>query len=72
MSFDNKELCRIFSNHRIECKHEENLRLFIYIFKISPVETVELMFNFDKKKLGKNLQSTLIYQRTFEELYFIR
>ena len=71
MSFDNKELCRVFSNCRIECKHEENLPLFICIFKVNPVETVELIFNFDKKKLGKNLQSTLIYQRTFEELYFI-
>ena len=52
--------------------NEENLPLFICIFKVNPVETVELIFNFDKKKLGKNLQSTLIYQRTFEELYFIR
>ena len=72
MSFDGKEFRRIILNYRVECEHEENLRLFIYIFKIGPIETVELVFNFDDKELGKNLQSTFGCRRTFEELYFIR
>ena len=58
MSFDGKEFRRIILNYRVECEHEENLRLFIYIFKIGPIETVGLVFNFDGKELGKNLQST--------------
>ena len=71
MSFDDKEFRRIILNYRAECEHEENLCLFICIFKIGPIETVELMFNFDEKKLGKKLQSTFGYRRTFEELYFV-
>ena len=53
MSFDNKEFRRIILNYRVKCKHEENLCLFICIFKIGPIETVELMFNFDKKNWEK-------------------
>ena len=49
MSFDDKEFRRIILNYRVKCKHEENLRLFICIFKICPIETVELMFNFDEQ-----------------------
>ena len=49
MSFDNKEFRRIILNYRVKCKHEENLCLFICIFKIGPIETVELMFNFDEQ-----------------------
>ena len=49
MTFDDKEFHRIILNYRVECKHKENLHLLICIFKIGPIETVELMFNFDKK-----------------------
>ena len=49
MSFDDKEFCRIILNYRVECEHKENLHLLICIFKIGSIETVELMFNFDKK-----------------------
>ena len=44
--------------------------MFICIFKIGPIETVELMFTFDQKKLVKNLQSTFGYRKTFGELCF--
>ena len=71
MSFDDKEFCRIILNCRVECEHEQNLRLFICIFKIGPIETVELMFNFDEKKLGESFQSMFGCRRTFEELYFL-
>ena len=72
MFFDYKEFLRIILNYRVEYEHEENFRLFICICKIGPNETVELMFNFDKKKLGKNLQSMFGYRRTFTELCFLR
>ena len=49
MFFDYKEFLRIILNYRVEYEHEENFRLFICICKIGPNETVELMFNFDKK-----------------------
>ena len=49
MSFDDKQFHRIILNYIVKCKHEENLRLLICIFKIGPIETVELMFNFDEK-----------------------
>ena len=52
MCFDDKEFCRIILNYRVECEYEDNLRLFICIFKIGPIETVELMFNL-MKKIGK-------------------
>ena len=71
MSFDDKEFRRVILNYRVECEHEENLRLFICIFKIGPIETVELMFNFDEKKLGESFQSMFGCRRTFEELYFL-
>ena len=41
MPFDNKEFQRIILNCRVECEHEENIYLFICIFKIGPIETVE-------------------------------
>ena len=53
MSFDDKEFCRIILNYWVACKHEENHWLFICIFKIDPVETVELIFNFDLKNRKK-------------------
>ena len=62
MSFDDKDFCRIILNYRVECRHEENIRLFICIFKIGPIETVELMFNFGEKNWGKTC-----YQRLFIE-----
>ena len=62
MSFDDKDFCRIILNYRVECRHEENIRLFICIFKIGPIETVELMFNFGEKNWGKTY-----YQRLFIE-----
>ena len=62
MSFDDKDFCRIILNYRVQCRHEENIRLFICIFKIGPIETVELMFNFGEKNWGKTC-----YQRLFIE-----
>ena len=53
MSFDGKEIRRIILNYRVKCEHEENLCLFICIFKIGTIETVELMFNFDEKNWEK-------------------
>ena len=43
MSFDDKEFRRIILNYRVECEHEENLDLFICIFKIGTIETVEFL-----------------------------
>ena len=60
MSFDNKEFYRIILNCRVECEHEQNLRLFICIFKIGPIETVELMFNFDEKNWEKICNQRLV------------
>ena len=60
MSFDDKEFRRIILNYRVECEHEENLRLFICIFKIGPIETVELMFNFDEKNWEKICNQRLV------------
>ena len=71
MSFSNNEFCRIILNYGVKFEHEENACLFICIFKISPIETVELKINFDKKKLEENLQSAFGYRRTFEELYLV-
>ena len=53
MSFDDKEFRRIILNYRLECKLEKNLHLFICIFKIGLIETVELVFNFDEKNWEK-------------------
>ena len=52
MSFDDEKFRRIILNYRAKCEYEENLRLFICIFKIGPIETVQLMFNLTKK-IGK-------------------
>ena len=60
MSFDDKEFCRIILNCIVECEHEQNLRLFICIFKIGPIETVELMFNFDEKNWEKICNQRLV------------
>ena len=43
MSFDDKEFRRIILNYRVECEHEENLGLFVCIFKIGTIETVEVL-----------------------------
>ena len=68
MTFDDKEFRRIILNHRVECEHEENLHLFTWIFKINPIETVELMFNFEEKNWEKIRSQHLV----IEELYFVR
>ena len=62
MSFDDKEFRRIILNYRAECEHEENLCLFICIFKIGPIETVELMFNFDEKNWEKISNQRLVIE----------
>ena len=62
MSFDDKQFCRIILNYRVKCEHEENLRLFIYIFKIGLVETVGLMFNFDGKNWEKICNQRLVIE----------
>ena len=62
MSFDDKEFCRIILNYRVECKYEENLRLFTCIFKTGPIETVELMFNFDEKNWEKIHDQDLVIE----------
>ena len=62
MFFDYKEFHRIILNYRVEYEHEENLRLFICIFKIGPNETVELMFNFDEKNWEKICNQRLVIE----------
>ena len=52
MSFDNKELRRIILNYRVACKHEENLCLFICIFEICPIETLNYCLILTKQ-IGK-------------------
>ena len=69
MSFDDKQFCRIILNYRVKCEHEENLCLFIYIFKIGSIETVGLMFNFDGKNWEKICNQCLV-MKNFEEFYF--
>ena len=64
MSFDDKQFCRIILNYRVKCEHEENLRLFIYIFKIGSIGTVGLMFYFD----GKNWEKICNQRLVTEEL----
>ena len=77
MSFDDKEFCRIILNYRVECKHEENLRLFICIFKIVPIEIVELMFNFDEKSWEKICNQRLVIEELlknfilYDNWYFV-
>ena len=68
MSFDDKEFRRIILNYRVEYEHEENLCLFICIFKIGPNEAVELMFNLDKKNWEKICNQRLV----IEELCFVQ
>ena len=50
------------------------LRLFICIFKIDPIETVELMFNFDEKQekicnqhlvIGELLKNFVLYDNWY-------
>ena len=62
MFFDGKEFHRIILNYRVECEHEGNLRLFICIFKVDPVETVKLMFNFDEKNWEKICNQHLVIE----------
>ena len=64
MSFDDKQFCRIILNYRVKWEHEENLRLFIYIFKIGSIGTIELMFNFN----GKNWEKICNQHLVIEEL----
>ena len=77
MSFDDKEFRRIILNYRVECEHEENLRLFICIFKIGPIETVELMFNFDEKNWEKICNQRLVVEEllknfiSYDNWYFV-
>ena len=70
MSFDDKEFCRIILNCRVECEHEQNLRLFIYIFKIGPIETVELKFNFDEKNWEKICNQHLVIKELLKNFIF--
>ena len=60
MSFDDRQFCWIILNYRVKCEHEENLGLFICIFKIGSIETVELMFNFNEKKWEKISNQRLV------------
>ena len=77
MSFDYKQFHRIILNYIVKCKHEENLRLFICIFKIGPIETVELMFNFDEKNQEKICNQRLLIKEllknfiSFDNWYFV-
>ena len=77
MSFDDKDFCRIILNYRVECRHEENIRLFICIFKIGPIETVELMFNFGEKNWGKTCYQRLLIEEllknflSYDNWYFV-
>ena len=77
MSFGDKEFCRIILNYRVEFKHEENLCLFICIFKIGPIETVELMFIFDKKNWEKICNPRLVIEEllknfiSYDNWYFV-
>ena len=67
MSFDDKEFRRVILNYGVEFEHEENFCLFICIFKIGTIETVELMFNFVEKNWEKICYQHLIT----EELCFV-
>ena len=61
MFFDDKQFRRIILNYRVKCEHE-NLRLFICVFKIGSVETIELMFNFDRKNWEKTCNQRLFIE----------
>ena len=65
MSFSNKEFCRIILNYKVKFEHEENVCLFICIFKISPIETVELKINFDEKKIGRKFAISVWLSKNF-------
>ena len=69
MFFDYKEFLRIILNYRVEYEHEENFRLFICICKIGPNETVELMFNFEKK-IGKKFAINVWLSKNFYRTLF--
>ena len=77
MSFDDKEFRRIILNYRVKCEHEESLCLFICIFKIGPIETVELMFNFDEKNWEKICNQRLVIKELlknfilYDNWYFV-
>ena len=66
MFFDYKEFLRIILNYRVEYEHEQNFRLFICICKIGPNETVELMFNFDKKNWEKICNQCLVIEELLQ------
>ena len=69
MSFYDKQFHRIILNYRVKCEHEENLRLFICICKIGPIETVELMFNFDEKNWEKICNQRLVIKQLLKNLF---
>ena len=77
MSFEDKEFCRIILNYRVEFEHEENLRLFICIFKIGPIQTVELMFSFGEKNWEKICNPYLVIEEllknfiSYDNWYFV-
>ena len=77
MFFDDKEFRRIILKYRVECKHKENLHLFICIFKIGLIETVELMFNFDEKNWEKICNQRLVIEELlknfilYDNWYFV-
>ena len=64
MSIDDKQFHRIILKYRLECKLEENLCLFICIFKVGSNETVELMLNFDRK-IGKRFAINIWLLKNF-------
>ena len=63
MSFGGKQFRRIILNYRVKCEYEENLRLFICIFKIGSMETVELMFHFNEKNWEKVCNQRLVIEK---------
>ena len=77
MSFDDKEFSKIILNHRVECKHGDNLHLFICIFKIGPIEESELMLNFDEKNWEKICNQRFLIEEllknfiSFNNWYFV-
>ena len=40
----------------------ESFFVYLFIFKIGPIETVELMFNFDEKNWGKICNQRLVIE----------
>ena len=68
MSFDDKEFRRVILNSWVEFEHEGNFCLFICIFKIGTIETVELMFNFVEKNWEKICYQHLVTEELLKNL----